>query len=298
MSFETFKRTAKLSREVEDQLQSQLSKLIPQGISAKQIARELHFGEPGMYAILKVPDVWAYRGKFNDPELMEKRGYKPFGKFPGKRGRKKGCSHYNDKREKTMSLTEFKDRLNSSTTPPGKTGYNKDYNRRKRAYLILQYWSVLRKSELYERKRKDFTIEGDLLKIMLLRKKKFHKLKEYRVDAPQEPFYIPLTDAKEMMMNEVVSWIDSWGAEERPFDFDGGTAWNYTREVFPGLYPHFFRADWISKTIAKTNDTEGLISKLLKDTRMDIRTIINYILQDPKNKAALGREMAKLEIKT
>ena len=294
MSFTTFKRTAKLPREIEDQLQIELAKRIPLGESAKQIARELHFGEPGLYATLKIENVWSYRGKFNDPLIIKQRGYKPFGLSPQhKGGCKKGSSHYKNKREETMSFEEFKTKLNAGTIPPGKKGYNTDYNRRKRAWLILQYWAVLRKSEIYERLRKDFTIEGDLLKIRLLRKKKYHKPKEYKKDADQEPFYIPIAKAHDMLMDEVLSWLDTWGDEERPFNFEKDTAWNYTRDVFPGLYCHFFRADWISKTVDRTKDEEGLITKLLRDTRLDIRTVVNYILSESKTQRCIRKRIGR-----
>lgn len=68
--------------------------------------------------------------------------------------------------------------------PPNSKNF---YVRRKRAYLILHYWTPLRKSEIYDRTINDFETKKGELVIHLRRKKKKYK----HID-DEEPLEVPL----------------------------------------------------------------------------------------------------------
>jgi len=123
-----------------------------------------------------------------------------------------------------MSPTEFIQTLNRKITP------NSFHNRRKRAYLILHYWTPLRKSEIYEREIEDFEIdrENRVLIIDLFRKKKKREEKE--------PIEVPLDFP---LMDEVVAWLENREWDGRPFNISHQTAWLWVKDTFKTYYPHF-----------------------------------------------------------
>jgi integrase len=269
-----FTRTALLTADEEQQLQMEIKPLWLNGTSARLIAKQLNFGVPNTpYAKLKKHNIYLYRIKWGFPKSPNARQGA---------GIQKGQKRYRNKQKKTMSFAEFKEKLNAAVPND-----NYEYNLRKRAYLILSFWCPLRKSEIFERLRKDFKVEGDLLTIDLYRKKKYYKL-----NADTEPFRIPL---EAPMLGEVLDWLNTWGPEERPFNFGGDTAWRYVKDVFPDYYPHFFRFDWITKGIENAREPGTIIGKMLSDTGLDIRTIKSYIMANPKFQASIGREMIEKE---
>lgn len=264
-----FSRQPLLKPEVEEQLKKDLHPLWTNGVPANSIAEMLHFGEENSpYQKLKPLHVWFYRSKFR----FHKR----------KIGIPKGKPRYKNKQEETMSFQEFYTQLNKRVPP---TPF--PYTRRKRTYLILHFWTPLRKSEIYERQRQDFEIKGNTLRINLYRKKKY-----YRPNEKKEPFFLPL---KLPLLNEVIEWLNHFEPEERPWNFSSTTAWNYVKEVFEDHYPHFFRFDYITKAVENAQDPKTLIIELLMDTGLDLATISAYIMSNPKHRTSINeRELESL----
>jgi hypothetical protein len=263
-----FARQPLLKPEIEEKLEADLEPLWTDGLTAKQIAERLEFGTPeGTYKKLKPMHVYFYREKFG----FRRR----------KKGIKKNRPRYKDKQDTTMDFTEFQETLNDKVPKSDDPKV-----KRKRAYLILSFWTPLRKSEIIERVRKDFTRRGGRLKINLYRKKKF-----YRKNAESEPFFLPLSTP---MLDEVVDWIfgtvdgeKRFQPDERPFNFTGWTAWKYVHDVFDGLYPHFFRFDWVTKAIENADNVAAIIPELLRDTGMDVLTIMSYVMKNPKQRTSI-----------
>jgi hypothetical protein len=264
-----FSRQPVLKPELEQQLKEDLHPLWLNGMSAPKIAKVLQFGISGTkYEKLKKYHVWFYRSKFR----FHKRH----------RGIPKGKSRYKKKIEETMTFQTFQKTLNNRVPP---TPF--PYTQRKRTYLILHFWTPLRKSEIYERQRQDFEIKGNTLRINLYRKKKY-----YRPNEKKEPFFLPL---KLPLLNEVIEWLNHFEPEERPWNFSSTTAWNYVKEVFGDYYPHFFRFDYITKAVENAQDPKTLIIELLMDTGLDLATISAYIMSNPKHRTSINeRELESL----
>jgi hypothetical protein len=268
------KRLPILEPEIEEKLKADLEPLWTEGLTAQQIAERLEFGlvdgkYKGNYKKLIPAHVWYYREKFE--KELKKQGIVGFKRR--KKGIKKGKHRYHAKRNTIMTLQEFEETINKQLP------YSDDPEvRMKRAYLILSFWCPLRKSEIIERLRKDFKIESGALKIDLYRKKK-----RYPDNAESEPFYLPLTTP---MLNEVTEWIFKFKKDERPFNFDGWYAWHYVKDVF-GLYPHYFRFDWVTKAIQNADNVAAIIPELLRDTGMDVQTIMSYIMKNPKYRTSI-----------
>jgi len=239
-----------LKPEIEEELKLALSPLWYRGDSAEMIAKELGFGEPKTpWEKLKEYHVWFYRSKFGLPPRRDRSAYK-------------GRSRYKDKKEEIMPPDLFFKRLD-------KLDSNTFHHRRQRAYVILHYWTPLRKSEIYERKIEDFKISETQLTITLFRKKKVSKV--------PEPIDIPLAFPK---MDEVVDYLQNgqWKKYTPPYPFkiSSTTAWQYVREAFPGYYPHFFRFNYITDGFM---DTETSIVEMRAKTGLDISTLNNYIMK-------------------
>jgi len=309
-----FQRPPKLEAETEAQLAKDMKPLWNGGFTARQIASKLHFGEPTIivdgekkknpYANLKKFHVWAYRSKFNKGmEGESTKHLKPFkGKFPKRKGHgiKKGKPRYKFKREKVMPIQEFKSKLNAELPLDEELPLrlNPESIRKRRAFLILSYWTPLRKSEILERVRKDFVEKDNILEINLYRKKKYYKKDaKGKIVAKLEPFDLTLDSKERTLVNEVVDWIKCFRKNERPFNFSGVTAWRYTKEVFgEDSYHHFFRFDYITKAVQNAENPGQLLVELLKDTALDIRTVNRYIMADTRFKASITkREIKKLE---
>ena len=272
--------------------------------TAQTIAEQLHFGEEKIkdsitnktidnpYKNLKTHSVYLYSHEFK------------FAKRDG--GIPKGRSRYLHKQTEIMTPEEFKKRLNTNCpkiTDP--TAPNYTYSCRKRAYSLLTYWSPLRKSEIIERLRKDFSIEGEQLIINLWRKKKYHPqllLDRAQKDSSieKEPFFLYLGTDEEMkdrMLDELVGWIKTKEKDEKVFDFSGTMARNYIIDVFgTNFYPHFGRANFISKAVEYSDNPGQLIPELLDDTYMDVQTIVKYIMKSRKNRSSITRrELNKMK---
>jgi hypothetical protein len=249
-----------------------MKSLWAQGYLAKDIAKELNFGENGTpYEKLKTYHVWFYRQKFN----LRKRRKAPF---------EKGHRRYKHRPKELglMSPEEFVQTLNQKI--PGRTFHE----RRKRTYCIVHYWTPLRASEIYERSINDFEITNAKLTIHLLRKKKGHKPTD-----EDEPVSIPLAFP---LVNEVVEWLEKgewrsrFNPENRPWKIKKDAAWSYIREVFKGHYPHYFRFNWISDA---TDDPETTIRELVAKTKLTLPALLKYIVTDEKSEEAIDQR--KLE---
>lgn len=270
----SFVRQPILTKQEEEQLKADLSKLWREGYTASKISKILGFGITGtIYEKLKPYHVYFYRQKFG----FRKRQNGAFNK---------GESRYRKKITDTLTFEQFQTLLNSNITD--KTFFG----RRMRAYLILHYWTPLRKSEIYERKIDDFENKKGFLIIHLLRKKKKHKL-----NVKDEPLSIPLALP---LMDEVVKWLEGkeWfnpvtNPNNRPFNFSYQTAWNYAKKLNPDFYPHYFRFNWITEAL---NDPETTITELISKTGLHVVTVNNYIMSSLRFQTGIDqRKLEKLK---
>ena len=244
------------------------------GLTARTIANVLEFGiEGSRYEELKMYHIYFYRGKF---------GLEP------RRERPKGYPRYKQKQDEVMAFDEFIETLNK------KVRKDTFHHRRKRSYIILHYWTPLRKSEVYERTIEDFETKKGKLIVHLLRKKK-----KYPRSIKDEPLSIPLVFP---LMDEVVEWLKNreWADEEenpknKPWNFTSQTAWNYVREVFTNYYPHFFRFNWITDA---TSDPEVSLAELRSKTGLHVSTLNAYIMSSERIQDKLDiRKLERMKIK-
>lgn len=273
----SFIRQPLLKPEVEEQLKCELSDLWGAGFNGAYIVDKLGFGVPGSkYEKLRPCYLYFYRAKFGLPKRREGAC-------------RKGESRYkvSPKELKMLSFSEFEDKLNERAPA------NTFHNRRKRTYLILHFWTPLRKSEIYDRVIGDFEVHPEYLIIHLLRKKKKHKR-----TVRDEPIKIPRAFP---LMDEVVSYLqhDSWGGSHnragRPWRISHTTAWNYVNSVFENYYSHFFRFEYITKGL---EDPATSVAELVSKTGLHFVTINKYIAdsirhQDTFDKRLLERVRAE-----
>jgi hypothetical protein len=237
-------------------------------MTAPMIAKELKFGLSGTdFQKLKMYHVYFYRAKFG---------------LPPRRERIKGFSRYKNKQEELMSYETFCEVLDK------KLDRKTFHHRRQRSYLILHYWTPLRKSEIYERVISDFEIKSDLLTIHLLRKKK-----KYSRNVTDEPINVPLAFPK---MDEVIEWLQKkeWKKNNnplnRPWNISHQTAWRYVNQIFPGYYPHFFRFNYITE---EANDPETSLAELRAKTGLHIVTLNSYLMKSERLQEAIDRRRLK-----
>jgi hypothetical protein len=143
-----------------------------------------------------------------------------------------------------------------------------------RVMIWLFYYSLLRCSELIERKRKDFetrtTKSGiEILRIHLPRKKKSNEL------APKdEPFDIPLAFGG---MDEVVEYLKTIkDPNERVFPFSTFVAWHRLKEVLPEYYPHYFRFAMLTELGSQPDMS---INTMIQLSGLNINTIPKYLMK-------------------
>jgi integrase len=205
----SFFRPPILDKATEEKLRKDLTPLWDEGFVGSEIAHILEFGVPDTpYSRLKTSHVYHYRKRF---ELKERQ------------------SHYTKRVEDVTPLSEFKRMLDS--IPPFKQN-NEHKIAMVRAYIILLYWSGLRKSEIYDRERQDFSVEGFGIVLDALRKKK-NVPKRVKMFLPNEFWGIP----------EVKIWLDRLRENQRPFPLTSTSSWSYVKRMDGRLYPHYFRAN-------------------------------------------------------
>jgi len=249
----------------QEALRMELEPLWSAGLGASEIARQLSFGVVGSrWEKLKPYHVYFYRRIF---------------KLNPRRQRKSGVSRYKVKQQEVMNPEEFIKVLDS------KLSKDTFQERRQRAYLILHYWTPLRKSEIYERPLENFEInkKEQVLTIHLFRKKK--KATE------EEPLDTPLAFP---LMNEVIEYLEGkeWEMMEysRPFDFSPVTAWRYVKDVFGDYYPHFFRFNYITD---RCSDPETSLTELRAKTGLSISSLNKYLMR--ARRAQRSADQRKLE---
>ena len=291
----SFVRQPILKPEIEKQLWKDLIPLWEnEKLTANDIAYKLEFGEEDTrYEKLKPYHVYFYRRKAI--LLSRKKEYTWLKELIGdsfapRRNREEGGSRYKVLPANLLPLTKDEFTTNLDKKLPAIS----DVARRERSYLILHYWTPLRKSEIYERTYDSFTIEKDYLVIHLLRKKKLHPK-----TVTDEPFDVPLGLPK---INEVVEWLKGreWydvnrNPENRPWNISASTALIWVKEVFPNYYPHYFRFQWITEAC---DDEKTTITDLKSDTGLNAITIDKYILASKKYRRRYGkRVMEKYDVK-
>lgn len=258
-----------LKPEIEKILKEELEPLWLKGLTGPEIVKELRFGELDTdYEKLKLYHIYFYRRKFDLP----RRRKSPIGE-----------TRYKDKKEKLMPWQQFIETLEK------KTNKRTFYNERKRSYVILHYWTPLRKSEIYERTINNFEIEKGALIIHLLRKKK-----TYPKTVKDEPLRVPLAFPK---MDEVVEWLinrkwesPEFNEENRPWNITHTTAWNWVKDIFPGYYPHFFRFNWITDAV---DDPDVTLAELQAKTGLHLSTLNTYIIDSERLQRALDKRKLK-----
>ena len=267
----SFKRQPLLNAEDETQLKEEFLPLWLSGMKGKQIAQELQFGVKGTkFAKVRPHYIYFFRQKFNDDEAEENKEY--FGKFKLRRKAPfaKGTSRYKNQPKDLglMPVEVFVETLNAKCSSYSLT------SKRIRTYLIIHYFSPLRSSEILERLLKDFEITPTKITIHLLRKKK-KKNKRIKDESINIRRSFPL-------VNEIVDYFEAWkseskknGLNQRPFNFSPCTAWNYTRQIFEGYYPHYFRFNYISEEADQPNTS---MLKLKSKTKLTPQVLNNYMI--------------------
>ena len=260
----SFVRSPILTDDLKEKLEIKLTPLWKANMSASRIAEELQFGVPGTdFQKLKPYHVYFYRSRF---------GLAP------RRKRESGVPRYNNEQTDLMSSETFFQILDE------KLDKKTFHNRRQRSYLILHYWTPLRKSEIYERVISDFEIKSDTLVVHLLRKKK-----KYKPSVTDEPINVPLAFPK---MDEVAEWLQKkeWKRENnplnQPWNISHQTAWRYVNQIFPGYYPHFFRFNYITE---EANDPETSLAELKAKTGLHLVTLNSYLMTSERLQEAIDK---------
>jgi len=260
-----------LKPEVENKLKNELSKHWLAGMKGKDIAQELTFGVKGSpYEKLKPCYVYYYRQKFakDEPELFPIRNKPPFAQ--GERRYKVEPDEIG-----VIEPEEFIETLDQKLPL-----IDSFYAKRARSYLLVQFYTPLRVSEIIERVIDDFEITKTKITIHLLRKKKRHKPTD-----KDEPISIPRLFP---LVEEVVEWLtgEEWKKVKkvtkkgevifnlRPWEISHDTARNYVKEVFANAYPHYFRFNWL---MSELNYPETTVAELKAKTRLTLSALERYL---------------------
>lgn len=104
---------------------------------------------------------------------------------------------------------------------------------RDKSFLALLFWTGLRKSEILERTKKDFTIKGGKLFIDAPPKKGGKRLK-LKIDVD-----LPFVD---LILKQISKARKTKADPKRHvWPISAWTAWKIVKRVFPNHYPHYFR---------------------------------------------------------
>lgn len=261
------RRQPTLTESVEETLKEELEPLWNRGLSAKNIAEILNFGDEGQYKKLKVYHVYYYRTKFELPPRVK---------------RQSGIPRYKHRPDsiEPASPDEVYKSLNKV--------YRLDYpiksmvrqSKMSRAFLWVLYYTPLRKSEIYERSLKDFQIArsedmGSFILIDLYRKKKIVTEKK---PAQKAPFYLSLEAPHSV---EVLDWLRDrmqqvdHNMDMLAFPISSWQAWSTVKKVFPDAYPHYYRFKYITD---RASNPMVPIEDLLVETDLNIMTLRRYMM--------------------
>ena len=137
---------------------------------------------------------------------------------------------YKKKVTKLMFYPEFRNRL--------KKHLEKDpyYPAERCAFLSVLFFTGCRISEAIALSANDITCTPDMIYIQLFRLKGSKQ-----------------TDPNQVPNAEFLNWLCH--QEGKIFDFSRTTGYRIVQEVFPELYPHYFRMNYISKISDQFGDT-------------------------------------------
>lgn len=275
----SYRREPLLKPEEEEQLKVEMSKWWDLELRGNQIAEILQFGEKNtLYEKVKPNYFYYYRQKFDLPIHKEPS-------FPKGSHRYKFLPEDIKKRYGIITPRQFVQLLDQSLPQ------DSAYARTARAFNIALYNTLLRSSELYERKITDFYWAPDYpyLRIDLLRKKK-HKHKN------DESFEIP-RDETSPLIEELITYLNNQEWKKplknkrgqvltnngetlynlRPWNICYNTARNYAKELGEEFYCHFFRFRWITDRASRPETT---IAHLESTSHLTLDALKEYIVTD------------------
>lgn len=147
----------------------------------------------------------------------------------GKRGNPYPNKYQHGKQTKAIDFETFKNGIESYKFP---------HPLRDRSYLAFLYWSGVRRSEAYERVKKDFELNNGVLKVTAPCKKHGERGGPLRI-----PANLPFVD---LILKRVQKARRCYHPELKTKDqflwpISATTAWRIVKRPFPKLYPHFFR---------------------------------------------------------
>jgi len=293
------RRQPTLTKSVEETLKKELKSLWSSGLSGKDIAEALNFGDEGPYKKLKLFHVYYYRTKF---------------KLPPRVKRQTGVSRYKHKPDsiKPLSPNEVYESLNKVYRLNHPIKSIAKQSSMARAFLWLLYYTPLRKSEIYERSLNDFKIAeskdmGKYILIDLYRKKKIVTEKKPAIKAP---FYLSLDSPHSQ---EVLDWLlyrmtqvkraeeenasikndkDKHPINRLVFPLSSWQAWDTVKRAFPESYPHYYRFRYITD---RASNPMIPIEDLLVETDLNIVTLRRYMMTgERQRRLAFMRRRASL----
>ena len=132
---------------------------------------------------------------------------------------------YNKKITRTMKYKELKGAIDELPIS-------------RQAFLTLLFFAGCRVSEALALESNDIHCDSDTIFIQF-----------YRLKGSKQ------TDPQELPRAEALLWL--CGQEGKLFPFTRKTAYNTVKKVFSDLYPHYFRLNRITKTVADFGDAEA-----------------------------------------
>lgn len=222
-------------------------------LTGLQIAAKLGFGDPtGPYAFIPPEYIYFYRDKFQLPTRHPYFGY---------------VHRYKNKREEPIDLNTQIQRIDALPA----FGFN---SLRRRAFNILDFWTGLRGTEIIILKSGDITIEDNTISIEAFR------LKKKRTIPRKDKIYPLELRISWPFVDELKKWFERYAdPEERPFNVQRWTAWDYVRYLWPDGYPHMYRTNRIT---AMCDDPRFSIAEIRAWTGLHIVTINNYIMKSKR----------------
>lgn len=158
--------------------------------------------------------------------------------FRDKLGRPQHKGKYKyGKQTQTITFTEFKEIMES--------GHFKKRLKHK-SYLAFLYWFGTRRSEVYERVKEDFKIDGQLLIIKCPAKKRGKR------EILKAPISLPYIDL-------IIDQVNRTRKGRRVWNFSASTAYRIVKRVMPKHYPHFFR---LNRAVEFLRDPETNIPEM------------------------------------